>query len=53
MAVFKEQCVCIRFYVIVGESGVETFRLLQVAYGEQTGGQKHKFLSCFHISKVS
>ena len=43
MAVFKEQCACIRFCVTAGESGAETFRLLQVDSGEQTGGQTQVF----------
>ena len=52
MAVFKEECFCIRFCVIVGESGVETFRLQQVDYGEQTGGQTQVFELFSHFRSV-
>jgi hypothetical protein len=52
MAVFKELCFCVRFCVVVGESGAETFSLLQVASGEQTGGQTQVFELLSYLKSV-
>jgi hypothetical protein len=45
MAHWTEQCVCIKFCFKLGQNAAQTFEMLKVSFGEETG--RNKFLSGF------
>jgi hypothetical protein len=43
MTHLKEQCVCIKFCFKLGKNAMETFKMFEVAFAEQTLESTHVF----------
>jgi hypothetical protein len=55
MGDFHEKCVCVKFYFGLGKMFLETFRMLQQAFGDEAMSrtQTHEWYKCFKEDQTS